>query len=303
MTSDFNDDNYTVEMLTTSRRHTISTPTRNSFFDSASGSPNTSTNKRRGNFMSILTSRFNLRRNMNTGHNKTTLLTTSTQTLNLRNLLNLNRRSSHNHHQPSPQPQAPSHHHQHEEKSENKLLAAALVRPHPSRILRGRRRSDRGNNGKDPEKMAILIRSDMKLSTGRIIHFSTSIALRLFQRVCSIHNNNTNNNCTTWSKNGQKKVVYGVIDETKMNSIIKHARQLDVAVAGVRVRIAPKKSERGRSRSKGRSSSGKGGKSLTVSNNQNQKDQQSTNGHVWVAVGVFGPTAVVNKMTRHLPEI
>lgn len=188
--------------------------------------------------------------------------------------------------------------------STSTLLA---VRPHPSRLLRsaGRRKS---SHVAQPDKMAILIRSDIKLTTGRVVHFSSSIAVRLFQRVCSPNMRQ----CSIWNATGQRKTVHALANDSKMNQIIQIAKQNNVAVAGVRAKTstnsAPPAGSRGRNRSSNGGSTKKRG-IVTVSDNGGKRVVESAqgeggdDGHVWIAVGLFGPNHLIRTLTKDLPEL
>lgn len=153
------------------------------------------------------------------------------------------------------------------------------VRPHPSRILRlpskkgHRREQDESGHGRgkvNGEKMAILFRSDLRLSSGRFADFAASIAIRLFQRVCTSHKA-----CSVWNSNGQRKVVMSVNGEDGVSRIVRHAREHNIAVAGVRAK----------------------------NDIQNTNSSQTGEDYVWMAVGIFGPGKVVDRITRGLPSL
>lgn len=153
------------------------------------------------------------------------------------------------------------------------ILVAA--RPHPSRLLRLPFRSRRDHNdnirddqrrGSTPDKMAILIRSDVYFTPARVAEMAASIAVRLFQRVCW-----RQSACSAWNATGQRKVILSLEGEERALRIIDYAQKHGVAVTGIR-----------------------------VNHKQRLKVSQSDSEAPWVAVGIFGPHGVIDRLTKGL---
>lgn len=195
----------------------------------------------------------------------------------------------------------------------------------PGMFLHGRRRSQ--SRSKRRKKMAILIRSDVAMSAASIARFSASIAIRLFQRVCT-----SQAACAHWNSAGQKKSIFPIAGDSRMKYVIKYAREHDIAIAGVCVQVSIKRHKPRHNNSddswvhppgrRGRvheiqvlnplvtdsppssSAMADDREGTPVSGVPlNGGDVTQTHEHVWVAVGIFGPEFLVNPLTKNLPEL
>lgn len=195
----------------------------------------------------------------------------------------------------------------------------------PGVFLHGRRRSQ--GKSKRRKKMAILIRSDVAMSAASIARFSASIAIRLFQRVCT-----SQAACAQWNSTGQKKSIFPIAGDSRMKYVIKYAREHDIAIAGVCVQV-PIKRHKPRHNNRddswvnppgrrgwvheiqvlnplvtdsppGNSARADDGDPTCVSDVPlSGGNVTQTHEHVWVAVGIFGPEFLVNPLTKNLPEL
>lgn len=158
------------------------------------------------------------------------------------------------------------------------------VRPHPSRLLRlpfkrrgGGGGSGDGGGGKarrgaeeagrnrhaDGEKMAILIRSDIRIGPGRMANYAAGIAVRLFQKACLAPHA-----CAAWNAAGQHKVVLKVEGEDAVSNFVHRARDDRLSLTGIRIR------------------------------SNRQTEQSRKRGYTWIAIGVFGPSSVIDRLTN-----
>lgn len=170
--------------------------------------------------------------------------------------------------------------------------------------------SRRRRGDTDGDKMAILVRADMRMTPGRVATYTASIAIRLFQRVCGLPNA-----CAAWNKAGQRKVVLRVDGQDRVRDVIRYARDHNVAIAGVRVKVSPD----GKEAQQQEAQQPKQWQQTQQEQLQQQKrmrrqlsgrrDQQPVSAatgeladpvYTWVAVGIFGPNNVIDAMTRGL---
>lgn len=144
------------------------------------------------------------------------------------------------------------------------------------------RRRDRGEL-ESTETMAILIRSDLPLSPGRVVNIASTIAVRLFQSICAT----PNSACTRWNTLGQKKVVLKISGEERMLKLIRYAREHRIPVAGVRAGFV--KPTNLPSTHDSRTTFSKSAPAPKMS-------------HAWVALGMFANSEVINGLTRGLEQ-
>lgn len=159
-------------------------------------------------------------------------------------------------------------------------LQAPCVQPH-TYVSKHKETGRRENTAQtDVEKMAIIFRSDIRITPGRIMNIATTIAVRLFQSVCST----PNGACVRWNSSGQRKVFLRVSGDNHVQNIIRYARanRIPMACVSVEVGHAMKPSER------------------RVIRPISDKDGAHEPKHIWVALGIFAPSSVIDRMTRGL---
>lgn len=117
------------------------------------------------------------------------------------------------------------------------LLLSA--RPHPSRLLRvgGRRKHNEqfsDTTQHQPDKLAIILREDMKLSPGKAAQYAATIAVRIAQKTCR-----GKHACRAWKQAKERSVVLNAPNRKSLIDLISLAKQFHVSISLLSARGDP----------------------------------------------------------------